>query len=119
VKFFLDTVMDGFETASAESLKARFGLTSYTQIECLYVYITTQGEISRSHQAVGSSIARAITVSTPILQEHTAFELASRTMAADDYKNERTCTSYFALVANDTTTAEICSKYDFSDLYML
>jgi len=45
VQYFLNGVLDA--RVNPDTLKDRFGLTSQAQIECLYVYITTQGEVSR------------------------------------------------------------------------
>lgn len=71
---------------------------------------------------MGSSIARSIELSLEVTVEHTAFQLASRTMGAYDMEQdpELDCSFYVAPVITDATQlAEFCSEYNFRNLTTL
>jgi hypothetical protein len=70
---------------------------------------------------MGSAIARSIELSLASTIEHTAFQLASRTVGAFDMNAEPEvgCTDYIGVIMDAAATTEFCSQYNFRNLNTL
>lgn len=65
---------------------------------------------------MGSAIARSIELSLPITIEHTAFQLASRSMGAYMMNNDEDCSTYVSQVLSAESTTDFCDQYSFRNL---
>lgn len=91
-----------------DDIKARFGLLTDNNVNCLADYIKRLTDASSPNQATGTLAQRTIQLSFDDIKETLPMQLSSRSLATYNMLANKTCADYVSQVADAYRTTYLC-----------